>query len=87
MPDTPKSKNPHVTIKYFATHCDSLNSKKEKKKNPPRFDVASINVCFQVTPSNLASYAKVPSMSSIDTRSCHVYQSYQTLVLSSMLCL
>lgn len=51
MPDTPKSKNPHVTTKYFASHCDSLNSKKEKKKkNPPHFDVASINVCFQVTP-------------------------------------
>ena len=32
MPDTPKSKNPHVTTKYFASHCDSLNSKDKKKK-------------------------------------------------------
>ena len=32
MPDTPKSKNPHVTTKYFASHCDSLYSKIKKKK-------------------------------------------------------
>ena len=81
MPDTPKSKYPHVTTKYFASHCDSLNSKeKKKKKKPTTLDVASICVS-KSPPSNFASYAKVPPMSSINTRSCHFKQSYQTLVL------
>lgn len=84
MPDTPKSKNPHFTTKYLASHCDSLNAKKKKKPTTP--DVASMCIS-KSPPSNLASYAKVPSMSSIDTRSCHVNQSYQTLDLSLILCL
>ena len=96
MPDTPKSKNPHVTTKYFASHCDSLYSKIKKKKKEQKkkrkrgeqttLDLASMCVS-KSPPSNLASYAKVPAMSSIDIRSCHVNQSYQMLVLSSMLCL